>query len=240
MSERVLNELAALTRLAAGSPRFDRVLSGADIPSAAKRALLSDVTKNGFDPQTIDAAVAAIDSSDSTATAGLLSATLEAAFTSFDVEPIETSLYEIGKLIETNSELRQSLSNFAVDDQAKSQLLRELLAGKSNEVAIELASTFVYVSHGRSIGNQVIDAARQAAERRNTVIADVRTAVEIDEERQRSLSDALQASLGRNVRAQFSVDPSIIGSVVVRVGDEVFDGSVRHRLEQARLAVASS
>jgi len=42
--------------------------------------------------------------------------------------------------------------------------------------------------------------------------------------------DRLTKALGREVRAYFRSDPKILGGVVVRVGDRIFDGSVRRRL----------
>jgi F-type H+-transporting ATPase subunit delta len=58
--------------------------------------------------------------------------------------------------------------------------------------------------------------------------------VPLDAERQARLAEALTRVVGRPVELRCTVDPAIMGSVVVRVGDEVFDGSVRSRIEQAR------
>ena len=51
------------------------------------------------------------------------------------------------------------------------------------------------------------------------------------------LAEALTQVLGKPVVLQVTVDEAILGSVVVRVGDELFDGSIRSRLEQAREAL---
>jgi F-type H+-transporting ATPase subunit delta len=69
------------------------------------------------------------------------------------------------------------------------------------------------------------------------VVAEVRSAVALDEPRRARLADALARVLGKPVVLQVTVDEAILGSVVVRVGDELFDGSVRSRLEQAREAL---
>jgi F-type H+-transporting ATPase subunit delta len=66
------------------------------------------------------------------------------------------------------------------------------------------------------------------------MVADVRTAVPLDDERQARLAETLTRVIGRPVELRCTVDSTIMGSVVVRVGDEVFDGSVRSRIEQAR------
>ena len=76
-----------------------------------------------------------------------------------------------------------------------------------------------------------------AASRRGTVVAEVRSAVELDARRRSRLAEVLTRIVGRPVDLRVTVDEAILGSVVVRIGDEVFDGSIRSRLEQAREAL---
>jgi F-type H+-transporting ATPase subunit delta len=75
---------------------------------------------------------------------------------------------------------------------------------------------------------------RMAAERRQQAVAEVRTAVPLDEDRQRRLAEALSRVSGKQVELRVVLDGSIIGGVVARVGDQVYDGSVRRKLELAR------
>jgi F-type H+-transporting ATPase subunit delta len=62
------------------------------------------------------------------------------------------------------------------------------------------------------------------------VHAGVTLANEADARTQKSVLERLTKALGREVRAYFRSDPKILGGVVVRVGDRIFDGSVRRRL----------
>jgi F-type H+-transporting ATPase subunit delta len=66
--------------------------------------------------------------------------------------------------------------------------------------------------------------------RLNRVHAGVTLAAEADARMQKQVVDRLAKALGREVRAYFRSDPRILGGVVVRVGDRIFDGSVRRRL----------
>ena len=68
-------------------------------------------------------------------------------------------------------------------------------------------------------------------------LAEVRTAVPLDEEHRRQLAEALSANLGKQVEVKVIVDPTVLGGVVARIGDTVIDGTVRHRLEQLREAL---
>jgi F-type H+-transporting ATPase subunit delta len=52
------------------------------------------------------------------------------------------------------------------------------------------------------------------------------------------MAAALEGIQGRPVRLQVIVDPSIIGGVIVRIGDKIIDGSVRRQLERARIQLA--
>jgi F-type H+-transporting ATPase subunit delta len=73
-----------------------------------------------------------------------------------------------------------------------------------------------------------------AAERRRAAVAEVRTAVELTDEHRKNLAGALERATGRKVELRVIVDPSVIGGVVARIGDQVIDGSIRRRLELAR------
>jgi F-type H+-transporting ATPase subunit delta len=64
--------------------------------------------------------------------------------------------------------------------------------------------------------------------------AEITTAVPLADERLRAIEGQLSRSLGKNVDAVGAVDPSIIGGIVVRVGDRLVDGSIRTRLKKLR------
>jgi F-type H+-transporting ATPase subunit delta len=87
---------------------------------------------------------------------------------------------------------------------------------------------------GRELGNIVETLAQVAAERRQSAFAEVRSAVPLGATQRRRLAKALSEATGRQVELKVVVDPSVIGGVVARVGDEVFDGSVRSRLDEAK------
>jgi len=80
--------------------------------------------------------------------------------------------------------------------------------------------------------------AREAAAHRGRVIAEVISAVPISDEQLDRLATALEGIQGRPVRVQVIVDPSIMGGVIVRIGDKIIDGSVRRQLDRARIQLA--
>jgi ATP synthase, F1 delta subunit len=80
------------------------------------------------------------------------------------------------------------------------------------------------------------DAARQfhvaRLERSGQVVVEVRTARPLEPDRQHRLVRALTDRLGRPVQATFSHDPALLGGIEIRLGDRLWDGTVRGRLQR--------
>ena len=72
-----------------------------------------------------------------------------------------------------------------------------------------------------------------AAERQHEV-AEVRSAVPLDESQRTRLAAALSQATGKQVEVKVIVDEKVLGGIVARVGDTVIDGTIRHRLEQLK------
>lgn len=90
----------------------------------------------------------------------------------------------------------------------------------------------------------ILDALRELINiQRGIITADVTTAVPLDAELEQAVAQRLAAHLGRDpqrIQIRSRVDPSIIGGVVARVGDQVFDDSVRGRIERLRRTLAGT
>jgi F-type H+-transporting ATPase subunit delta len=66
----------------------------------------------------------------------------------------------------------------------------------------------------------------------------VTSAVELTPAQEQRLTDVLGRLYGRTIGLQVTVDPSLLGGLVIQVGDEVIDGSIAHRLEAAERRLA--
>jgi F-type H+-transporting ATPase subunit delta len=76
-------------------------------------------------------------------------------------------------------------------------------------------------------------------ERLGFVRAKVTSAAPLTERQQAELQQALSQVAGKQVRCDFTVDPSLIGGVVARIGSTVYDGSVRSQLDSLRQRLVS-
>jgi F-type H+-transporting ATPase subunit delta len=92
---------------------------------------------------------------------------------------------------------------------------------------------------GRRPAAAVQELARLASDQRRQVLAQVRSAIDLDADQRTRLAAALTRLQGRQVRVNVIVDPQVVGGIVVQVGDDVIDGSVSARLEQARRALSA-
>jgi F-type H+-transporting ATPase subunit delta len=237
----VAGELAAFARLVAANPRLRGPLVDPGLPVEARRGLVSDLGRGQLQPATVEL-LATLADRQRVATGRLaellaeLAAQAEfaAADAAGDLDRVEDDLYRFGAAVDAYPELRSALSDPVVPADRKRALVDDLIGDRAQPRAVRLIELALDLEEGRELNRRCRELAELAAERRNRVIAEVRTAVPLDDERQARLAEALTRVLGRPVELRCTVDTAIMGSVVVRVGDEVFDGSVRSRIEQAR------
>jgi F-type H+-transporting ATPase subunit delta len=242
--DQVETDLVEFSRLLVHQVRLRKALADPGLPPEPKRALLADLGQGRLEEASVEllATVATHQRVRLRDFPRLLAALAAmAAFTGADragqLEQLEGELFFVATLVEQQPAVRSALTNPGLPVANKRALLADLLQGRVGRRAATLADLLVELNEGHDLDTVLKEWAEAAAARRNRVVAEVRSAIELDDQRRTRLAEALTRVLGRPVVLQTSVDPAILGSVVVRVGDELFDGSIRSRLEQAREAL---
>ena len=155
-------------------------------------------------------------------------------------DAVTQQLTGFGGLYAESAELRNFLSSPAVTREAKHRVLEKLLArvGGSKVVRNFL---FVLVDHQRTQSlPEIIAAFQEEIKRREGITeAQVSSAVELSKTQKAEMEFTLERMTGKRVEAKFSLEPSLLGGAVVRVGDTVYDGSLRSRLNNLRARLAS-
>lgn len=151
-----------------------------------------------------------------------------------NLELVENELFHFAKLLESEHELKQALSDQSIDRIRRQKILDDVLADKVSTHTLGLLSFVVAQGRARHLPQILEQLSSLAAEARNSVVAEVRSAIPLDDDQRARLADALSHATGKKVAVKVVVDPSVIGGVVARVGDTVIDGSIRRRLEQAK------
>jgi F-type H+-transporting ATPase subunit delta len=149
-------------------------------------------------------------------------------------------LVGFGALYAESAELRNFLASPAVAAEAKHRVIEKLLAqvGGSKIVRNFL---FVVVDHQHThVLPEMIAAFQEVIrERQGITEAQISSAVELNAAQRAEMASTLERLTRKRVEAKFSLEPELLGGAVVRVGDTVYDGSLRSRLNELRARLAS-
>jgi F-type H+-transporting ATPase subunit delta len=140
--------------------------------------------------------------------------------------------------VAASPELRDALTNRNLPGEAKAELVSTLLVGKSSPETLRLTRQAVLEPRGRRLDRILEHVLSLAAKRREQLTAVVTVATDLDEPQRERLAAALQRTYGKPVLLQVVVDPAVLGGIRVQVGDEVVDGTVLRRLDEARRRLA--
>tara|TARA_A100001234_G_scaffold210573_1_gene210448 strand:+ start:464 stop:991 length:528 start_codon:yes stop_codon:yes gene_type:complete len=151
-----------------------------------------------------------------------------------ELNRVADELYQLGRTVESSDQLRSTLSDRKIPASRRIGILEDLLGASASPVTINLVSMLVGAGRGSHIGPIADELIRQAAESRGQAVAEVRSAVTLNDDQRGRLKSALSSATGMNIDIVVVVDPEILGGVVAQVGDTVFDGSVRTRLEKMK------
>ena len=166
-------------------------------------------------------------------------ALFEAADEGDRVDAVASDLAAIAGAMDEVPELRAFLRNPQIDPAGKAEVLEQL-----TREADELVGNFVRLvaEKGRAGELHEISAELDAlvAQAQNRLTVELTTAHELSDAEAKSIVQQIENASGRTVEATRSVDPSLIGGIVLRIGSHLADGSVRGRLERLKHELATA
>jgi F-type H+-transporting ATPase subunit delta len=171
---------------------------------------------------------------------GYAQALLSVAEAEGALDRAQDELYAFAKAVGRNEDLREALTDAALPPERKKAVIDELLGERAHPVTATLVGFLVDSGQARRIGAIAEELAREAAHRSERTLAEVRVAVPLSDAKKSLLAEALERATGHPVELKVDVDPSVIGGVVARVGDEVFDGSLASRMTEAKQYLTGS
>lgn len=157
-----------------------------------------------------------------------------------DIEGAEDELFRFTRIVEAHRPLRAALSDRELAVPARLSLVADLLGTQASEATRRLVAYAIRGGRARDIVSTLDFLIEEAARARGWRVARVQAAEAVDESQQHQLAEALGRLAGAPVELQITVDPVLLGGVVVEVGDLLIDGSVRHRLDQLKERVLVS
>ncbi len=238
-------ELFAVAGLLADNPQLRRTLGDHSTDAEQRGALVDTI----FGGKIGDRAVAITrqsaqlrwstpwDFADSLELAGN-DALFTAAEKSNELSDVEDELFRFQRILDDQSDLSALLDEQDIDGARRVGLLDSVIDGKVTPTTKALLDQAVRSERKRTLTLAIDDLLDDASARRERSVAKVLAAAPLTDAQQDRLAGELSSLFGRQISVRTAVDPAIRGGLIVRVGDEVIDGSVATRLANARAALA--
>jgi F-type H+-transporting ATPase subunit delta len=159
---------------------------------------------------------------------------LEIAQAEGHLPEVEDELFRFARIVEGNDDLRMAIANPGLPVDRRAAIVDELLEGRALALSRSMASFIVGAGRGHDFPAIVQRFVELAAQSRERAVAEVRSAIPLDDAQTKRLADALGRATGKHVEVKVVVDPTVMGGLVATIGDTVIDGTVKHRLDQLK------
>lgn len=150
------------------------------------------------------------------------------------LEDVEDELFRFGRILAAQPRLATLLGDESAPAERRLELLNTVLADRTRAVTRRLLEQAVRAPRRRRIDEIVEVLVDRAAGRRERSVAHVSAAGPLSQQQEQRLIDVLNRIYRRPISLKVDLDPELLGGLVIRVGDEVIDGSVAARLDKAR------
>ena len=238
------DELFSVAATLDATPSIRRVLTDPATEPDARSGLAAAVLGGKIDVATLGIVDVAAqhrwasghDLSDAIELAGL-AAHVAAADKDGTLDVLEDELFESQRIIDEDRVLRGVLSDRSIPAAHEASLIDSIFGGRVTPAALALIKQAAATRTG-SFDTVIERFADEVAARRKRVLAEVRCAVALAPAELERLRMALSARYGHEVHLNVIVDPTIVGGLRVSIGDDVIDGTVSGRLEDARRQLA--
>ncbi len=235
-------DLFGVADLLRNEPALRRFATDASVPAEAKAGLLREVLGGKVSELTLAVVTVAVaqrwtsnrDLADALERLGVVSVARSAGG---DAGRLEDELFAFARVVQDNPELRDALSDPARSRDDKARLLGDLLGDRVLPATVTLVQQSLSGSY-RTVGVALADYQKVAAEVRGQGVATVRVARPLSDADRQRLAGALSRTYGREIHLNVVVDPEVLGGIRVETGDDVIDGTVSSRLDEARRRLA--
>jgi F-type H+-transporting ATPase subunit delta len=155
----------------------------------------------------------------------------------------DTALRQLGDFAAAfgvSAELRNFLTSPGVPSGAKHDVI-EKIAGRIGAGKIIRNFLFVIADHQRThiLPEIVVSFQDVIRQRQGIAEAEISSAIELSAAQKKRFAQTLERLTGKKIEAKYSLDPALLGGAVLRVGDTIYDGSVRSSLNEMRARLAA-
>ncbi len=164
----------------------------------------------------------------------------ELATASDVVDGVDADLASVVKAVRGHVDLHQALTDTSLPAEKKRDIMRDIFGESVTPETLAIVTLMVE----RGMTDQLSELAHRFSEiaeaERGVVVADVTTAIELDDALRAKLVKQISAAVGRPVTLRERVDESILGGIRINVAGRVLDGTVASQLDSVRQALTTA
>ena len=133
--------------------------------------------------------------------------------------------------LQASEELTRTLSSPVIKPQLKASIMEEVFKSKVSKETMDFLK-FVIDKNREDLLESIVKKFLELRDQQEGIVnVNVRSAVELSDDQKEKLRQNFEKVLNKKIRFSFIIDPNVIGGFVAKVGDTVFDASLKHQLE---------
>jgi F-type H+-transporting ATPase subunit delta len=241
----VADEILSVAALLRAQPRLRRALTDSARSGADRAELLRSLLSGKLSQIAVDS-LGTLVSGRFSAPSELLDATeqlgiavvLESGARAGELAEIEDELFRFGQIVSGSGDLAVTLSDPGVPTARRAKLVEDLLKGKVRPITLRLVEVALEGFGGRGFESSLTRLVEVTAAKRDREVAYVTVAKPLTDGEEQALAAKLSDMYGRQVSLKVDVNPAVIGGVRVKVGSDLYDGTILRRLNEAKQAFA--
>jgi F-type H+-transporting ATPase subunit delta len=144
-----------------------------------------------------------------------------------DVDVIDSTL-------DGSKDLRAMLNSPVIRPQSKHNVLTQIFTAHVSKELMNFLELLIHKGRGDVLHSAITEFRKLVDTKQNVVRAQVKSAIELSADQRQAIQTRLATLTGKTVIPSFSLDPSLKGGFVARIGDTQIDASLKHQLEVLR------
>lgn len=150
------------------------------------------------------------------------------------LEAVDEDVLMLRRSLESNDELSRFFENPVISQEKKDKIVRVLMEDRVETLTLHFLQLLIRKDR-EMMTKAILDQYQTLRdEERGIVTARVQVAKPLSDEDRETLVEALEAKTEKSIRLYVEEAPELLGGLVIRIGDRVFDGSVRNQLTNLR------
>jgi F-type H+-transporting ATPase subunit delta len=154
------------------------------------------------------------------------------------ISRVEEELFRLRELLKNNPDLLEFLKDPNVRHEGKRKALSDLFQGRVHPLVLNTLITLSDQDRAGRVLQVIEEFSASAASATQKVSGEITTAIPLDNATLTRLATELSRITGKSVQLFQKVDPSILGGAIIKVGEQIIDGSLRRKLDQIKERLA--